>query len=148
MLAETQKVIDEFEYDDEVSAMLYYKNILLEDNIIYAVRNNNKSFPSLVMLNFSKNLKQEILLANLEREENIVEICLVGDFKFIGTLSRIDGVARVTIIEVLSKEIKISEIVNLQPIGMLSLQQFPTKLVLYTPTDIILINMDDGINLT
>ena len=65
MLAETQKVIDSFDWDEEVGAMLYFKNVMLEDNILYALHNNNKSFPSLVLLNFSKNSTQKIMLANL-----------------------------------------------------------------------------------
>jgi hypothetical protein len=65
MLAETQRVIDSFDSDEEIGAMMYFKNILMEDNIIYAIHSNNKSFPSLVMLNFSKNFHQKIMLANL-----------------------------------------------------------------------------------
>lgn len=67
MLAETQKVIDNFDSDEEIGSMLYFKNIMLEDNIIYAFHNSNKSFPSLVVLNFSKNFTQKIMLANLEK---------------------------------------------------------------------------------
>jgi len=65
MLAETQKVIDSFDADEDIGAMLYFKNILLEDNIVYAIHSSNKSFPCLVMMNFSKNFVQKIMLANL-----------------------------------------------------------------------------------
>ena len=65
MLAETQKVIASFQSDEEVGSMLYFKNIMLEDNIIYGLHNSNKSFPSLTVMNFSKNFSQKIMLANL-----------------------------------------------------------------------------------
>ena len=65
MLAETQRVIDNFDFDEEVGAISYFKNIMLEDNIIYALHNCNKSFPSLTIMNFSKNYPQKIMLASL-----------------------------------------------------------------------------------
>ena len=68
MLAETQKVIDCFDYEESVGALIYFKNIMLEDNVIYAIHNASKSFPSLVLHNFTKNYFQNIMLANLEKE--------------------------------------------------------------------------------
>lgn len=65
MLAQTQKVIDCFDSDEEVGAMMYFKNIMLEDHMVYALHNCNKSFPSLTIMNFSKNFSQKIPLANL-----------------------------------------------------------------------------------
>ena len=67
LLSESQKIIDIFDYEEEVGAMIHFKNIMLEDNIIYAIHNSNKSFPSLMMHNFSKNFNQKFMLANLEK---------------------------------------------------------------------------------
>jgi hypothetical protein len=45
--------------------MMYFKNIMLEDNMVYALHNCNKSFPSLTLMNVSKNFPHKIPLANL-----------------------------------------------------------------------------------
>ena len=65
MLAETQKIIASFDYQEEIGAMNYFKNIMLEDNIVYSVHSSSKSFPSLIMHNFTKNLSNKFMLANL-----------------------------------------------------------------------------------
>lgn len=68
MLAETQKVIDSFDIEESVGALIYFKNIMLEDNVVYSLENASKSFPSLILHNFTKNYTQNISLANLEKE--------------------------------------------------------------------------------
>lgn len=98
MLAETQRVIDTFDFDEEVGAMLYFKNIMLEDNIMYALHGLNRSFPSLTIMNFSKNYPTKIVLANLEKEEKITDIVLLNDFRNIGAVSKLDKIIRLTII--------------------------------------------------
>lgn len=98
MLAETQRVIDTFDYDEEVGAMLYFKNIMLEDNILYALHGLNRSFPSLTIMNFSKNYPLKIVLANLEKEEKITDIILLNDYRNIATVSKLDKIVRLTII--------------------------------------------------
>lgn len=45
--------------------MIYFKNIMLEDNVVYAIHNPNKSFPSLIIHNFTKKLNQVFMLATL-----------------------------------------------------------------------------------
>jgi hypothetical protein len=98
MLAETQRVIDTFDFDEEVGAMLYFKNIMLEDNILYALHGLNRSFPSLTIMNFSKNYPVKIVLANLEKEEKITDIVLLNDFRNIAAVSKLDKIIRLTII--------------------------------------------------
>ena len=72
LLAETQKVIDSIDFEEKITALLYFKNILLEDNIIYGLQNSSKSFPTVVIHNFSKNFVNKLMLANLEKEEKIL----------------------------------------------------------------------------
>ena len=65
MLAQSQKLIDSFDSDEEVGALAYFKNIMLEDNIVYSLHSPNKSFPTLTIMNFSKNFSQKIVVDNL-----------------------------------------------------------------------------------
>ncbi len=81
-----------------MGALIYFNNIMLEDNIIYALHNSNKSFPSLVIHNFSKSFNQKFMLANLEKEERIVEIVLLNDCRSIAVISTFDKIIRLTIV--------------------------------------------------
>lgn len=46
-----------------------------------------------------------------------------------------------------SKEIKISEYLTFVPIGMYSVTQFPTKLILHNNTDIVITDIEDGLKM-
>ena len=87
MLTEVQKVIDNFGQDEEVTCFKYYKNIMLDDNIMYALASPSKTYPVLVLNNFSKGNVNKIPLTHLEKEECIKTLELVNDYKHIAVLS-------------------------------------------------------------
>ena len=41
---------------------------MLEDNILYALHAMNKTYPSIVARNYSKNMTQKYVMAHLEKE--------------------------------------------------------------------------------
>lgn len=148
LLAETQKVIDCFDFEENITAMLYFKNILLEDNIIFGIHCSNKSFPSVVIHNFSKNFTNKLMLANLEKDEKILELVLINDFRNIAVLSMMDQIIRVTIVEISTKEIKMFEYINFQPLGMLAPSQYPTHLIFYSDREVYITDLDSALKMT
>ena len=147
MLSETQKVISTFDFDESIGALLYFKNIMLEDNIIYALHTASKSFPSLVLHNFTKNFTQKIVLANLEKEEAILELSLLNDFRNVVIVSQIDKIVRLSIVETVSKDIKYSDYLSFVPIAMHAPPQYPTKVLLHSPSEIYVNDIEGGIRL-
>ena len=147
MLAETQKVIDSFDSEEEVGALIYFKNIMLEDNVVYALHNSNKSFPNLVLHNFTKNYTQNIMLANLEKEECIIELALVNDSRNVVVISQIDKIVRISVVEVLTKEVKMSEYLGFVPLGIHAPAQFQTKTILHNSSEIYVTDTEEVIKL-
>ena len=68
MLSENQKVIDSIGQEEEITCFIYFKNIMLDDNYIYAVQAINKTYPSIVLHNFSKGIQNRYVLSHLEKE--------------------------------------------------------------------------------
>ena len=65
MLTENQKVIDGFAQDEEVTCFKYFKNIMLDDNILYALGAPHKAYPTLALKNFSKGNISRYILSHL-----------------------------------------------------------------------------------
>ncbi len=78
---------------------------MLDDNILYSVHAMNKIYPSVVGKNYSKNMTQRYVLAHLEKEERIVGLLLVCDNKYIVALSELQGIYKLSYIDVHTKEI-------------------------------------------
>jgi hypothetical protein len=87
MLTEVQKVIDSFSQDEDITCFKYFKNMILDDNILYALGAPSKTYPVLVLKNFSKGNTHRYVLAHLEKEETAVALELVNDYKQIAVLS-------------------------------------------------------------
>lgn len=68
ILTEVQKVVDSFGQDEEVTCFKYFKNIMLDDNILYALGAPSKTYPILVLKNFSKGNYNRYVLAHLEKD--------------------------------------------------------------------------------
>ncbi len=105
MLTENQKVIDQIDQEEEITCFLYFKNLMLDDNILYSVHAMNKIYPSVVGKNYSKNMTQRYVLAHLEKEERVVALLLVCDNKYIVALSELQGIYKLSYIDVHTKEI-------------------------------------------
>ena len=125
--------------------MIYFKNIMLEDNVVYAIHNPNKSFPSLIIHNFTKKLNQVFMLATLQKDEKIIEITLFNDFRNIAIISVLDKIIRLTIVETVTKEIKQSQFLPFRPKCMLQVAQFPTKLIFQGPHQIYVLDTENEI---
>lgn len=68
MLTENQRVIDAIGQEEEITCFKYYKNLMLDDNILYALYSANKIYPTLIVHNFSKGLPpQRLVLSHLEK---------------------------------------------------------------------------------
>ena len=67
MLTDSQKVIEQIKKEEEITALVYFKNLMLDDNILYGVHGMNKSYPSIVGKNYSQNHSQKYVLAHLEK---------------------------------------------------------------------------------
>lgn len=67
MLTEVQKVVDSFGMDEEVTCFKYFKNMMLDDNILYALAAPSKTYPTLVLKNFSKGNLNRYILSHLEK---------------------------------------------------------------------------------
>jgi len=65
MLTENQRVIDTFGQDEEVTCFKYFKNIMLDDNILYALGAPTKTYPTLALKNFSKGNSTRFILSHL-----------------------------------------------------------------------------------
>ena len=72
ILTEVQKVVDNIGQDEEVSCFKYFKNIMLDDNILYALAAPSKTYPTLVLKNFSKGNCNRYILSHLEKEEIVM----------------------------------------------------------------------------
>lgn len=119
MLTENQKVIDNFGQEEEITCFKYFKNMMLDDNILYAVYAANKIYPTLVIKNFSKGHYQKYVMSHLEKEEKVVFLDLVNDYKHICVLSELQGNYRFSLIEVSSKEVYCSESLYFQLKGVI-----------------------------
>ena len=65
MLTENQKQIDYFGQDEDVTYFKYFKNMMLDDNILYALSVPSRTYPSLVLKNFSKGSSVKFVLGHL-----------------------------------------------------------------------------------
>ncbi len=65
MLSENQKVIDSISQEEEITCFKYYKNLMLDDNILYAITSANKIYPTLMIRNFSKGSNQKFVMSHL-----------------------------------------------------------------------------------
>ena len=54
MLTEVQKVVDSYGQDEDITSFKYFKNIILDDNILYALGSPSKTYPVLILKNISK----------------------------------------------------------------------------------------------
>ena len=68
MLTENQKVVDQIEQDEEITSFIYFKNLMLEDNIMYSIYAMDKTYPSIIIKNYSKNNSQKFIMSHLEKE--------------------------------------------------------------------------------
>jgi hypothetical protein len=51
---------------------------MLDDNIMYSVYANNKTYPSIIGKNYSKNMTQKYVMSHLEKEEKVLSILLIA----------------------------------------------------------------------
>lgn len=58
-----------------------------------------------------------------------------------------DKIVRLSIIEIISKDIKYSEYLAFNPIGMYPIPQCPTKLLMHTSTEIYLTDIEDHLRI-
>ena len=65
MLTENQKVIDSIGQEEDITCFKYYKNLMLDDNILYAIFSANKIYPTLMIKNFSKGHHQKFVMSHL-----------------------------------------------------------------------------------
>lgn len=91
MLSENQKVIDSIGQEQEITCFKYYKNLMLDDNILYAIYSANKIYPTLMIKNFSKGNTQKYVMSHLQKEQKIVFLDLVNDYKHISVISELEG---------------------------------------------------------
>jgi hypothetical protein len=78
---------------------------MLDDNILYALYSANKIYPTLMIKNFSKGHQQKFVMSHLEKEEKIVFLDLVNDYKHICVISELEGNFRLSLIDISSKEV-------------------------------------------
>jgi hypothetical protein len=109
MLTEVQRVIDSFGQDEEVTCFKYFKNMMLDDNLLYALGAPSKAYPSLVLRNFSKGNSTRYVLSHLEKEEEVISLDLVNDYKHIAILSTLQGNPRFSMLDASTKEVYCSE---------------------------------------
>lgn len=50
---------------------------MLDDNILYSIHAMNKTYPSIIGKNYSKNMTQKYVMAHLEKEEKVVQLLLI-----------------------------------------------------------------------
>lgn len=62
-------------------------------------------------------------------------------------VSHIDSIVRLTMIEIITKEIKMSEYISFIPLGIHTPSQFPNKVILHNPTEIYVVDTEDCIKL-
>jgi hypothetical protein len=67
MLTENQRLIDVFGQDEEATSFKYFKNMMLDDNILYALAAPSRTYPSIVLKNISKGSTIKFVLAHLEK---------------------------------------------------------------------------------
>lgn len=63
-------------------------------------------------------------------------MALVNDCRNVVVISQIDKIVRITIVEILTKEIKMSEYLGFVPLGIYAAPQFQTKLILHSNSEI------------
>lgn len=62
-------------------------------------------------------------------------------------LSQIDKIIRLSVVETVSKEIKMSEYLGLLPKGMYAPSQQPTLIIFHTDTEIYATDIDNGLKI-
>lgn len=78
MLTESQKVVDSIDQDEQITAFIYFKNLMLDDNILYSTYAMSKTYPSIVSKNYSNGLTQKYVMTHLEKEEKIIQLVLIS----------------------------------------------------------------------
>lgn len=76
---------------------------MLEDNIIYSLYAENKIYPTLIIKNFSKGNTQKYVMSHLEKEEKIIYVDLLNDYKHLCVLSELQSNFRYSLIDVSNK---------------------------------------------
>lgn len=76
---------------------------MLEDNILYSLYAENKIYPTLIIKNFSKGNIQKYVMSHLEKEEKIVNLDLLNDYKYLCVLSELQNNYRYSLIDVTNK---------------------------------------------
>lgn len=106
---------------------------MLDDNILYSVHAMNKTYPSVIGKNYSKNITQKYVLAHLEKEERVVELLLVWENKYIVALSELQNIFRLSYIDVHTKEVFAHESLDLKNVqGMFVPEAQAKSIILYT----------------
>lgn len=119
LLTENQKIIDSIGQEEDITCFKYYKNLMLDDNILYALYSANKIYPTLIIKNFSKGHQQKFVMSHLEKEEKIVFMDLVSDYKHICVVSELEGNFRFSLIDLATKEVICSESVYIKVKGVI-----------------------------
>ena len=141
MLTEVQKVIDNFGQDEEVSCFKYFKNIMLDDNILYALAAPSKTYPILVLKNFSKGNNNRYVLSHLEKDETVIGLELVNDFKYIAVLSELQDAQRFSLIDTFTKEVHCSETLYFSVRGILAPYSNDKVSILYGDNEMYLVQL-------
>lgn len=119
---------------------------MLDDNAIYAVQAANKTYPSIVLHNFSKGNQHRYVLTHIEKEERIIDITLLNENRHFCILSDLNGSYRISIIEIQTKMVYASESLGLKPLGILVPMHHPRTIFIYSKDEIYMILMDMEIN--
>lgn len=138
MLTENQKIIDIFGQEEEITFFKYYKNIMLDDNILYSIYAENKIYPTLIAKNISKGSIQKYVMSHLEKEEKIVFLDLVNDYKNICVVSELQDNYRLSLIDANSKNVYCSESIYFKFKGAIVPFSNDKILFLYNDTEIYL----------
>lgn len=83
--------------------------MMLDDNLLYALGAPSKAYPTLMLRNFSKGNSTQYILSHLEKEELVISLDLVNDYKHIAILSELQGNPRFSMLDTSSKEVYCSE---------------------------------------
>ena len=109
MLTEQQRVIDSFGEEEKMTCFKYYKNVMLDDNILYALEASNKLYPSLIARNISKNSHHKYVLSHLEKEEKITMVELAHNHQYICLVSQLQQNHRLSLLDSHSQQVYSSD---------------------------------------
>ena len=141
MLTEVQRVIDNFGADEEVTSFKYFKNMMLDDNILYALAAPSKTYPIIVLKNFSKGSHSRYVMTHLEKDEMVIGLELVNDYKHIAVLSQIQDSERFSLIDITTKEVHSSESLYFQVKDMVVPFGNDKVVVLYGDNELYLLHL-------